>query len=110
MYTVVQNSTVANPTYAIRVYHHHRLLTVHGRCQNVTFPPPLKVDATVPAPQGPMSQFGFINQVSALFKWNAGLIDAFGSVHGPLCYPPVRKASVYADCAVLPISLSSDCL
>ncbi|KAJ7852359.1 hypothetical protein B0H14DRAFT_2760013 [Mycena olivaceomarginata] len=73
MYTVIQNSTVANPT-----------------CQNVTFPHPLKVDATVP--QGPMSQFGFIDQVSALFKWNAGLIDAFGSV-APALHPPYNITS-----------------
>jgi len=48
MYTVVQNSTVTQPT-----------------CQNVTFPALLDVEATVPG--GPMSQYGFINQCTDLF-------------------------------------------
>ncbi|KAJ7054814.1 hypothetical protein C8F01DRAFT_1161466 [Mycena amicta] len=43
MYTVIQNSTVAEPT-----------------CQNVTFPTQLQVDATDHT--GPLSQFGFTDQ------------------------------------------------
>jgi hypothetical protein len=44
IYTVIQNTTVTNPT-----------------CQNVTFPTALDVVGTVD--NGPMSQYGFVDQV-----------------------------------------------
>ncbi|KAF9465150.1 hypothetical protein BDZ94DRAFT_412504 [Collybia nuda] len=54
MYTVIQNSTTSQPT-----------------CQNVTAPVALEVDATVPG--GPMSQYGFIDQV----KFRCNLLVLF---------------------------------
>ncbi|KAJ7823798.1 hypothetical protein B0H14DRAFT_2825736 [Mycena olivaceomarginata] len=74
MYTVIQNSTVVNPT-----------------CQNVTFPHPLKVDATVP--QGPMSQFGFIDQCTDLFVTPQSGKPPFTLTVAPALHPPYNITS-----------------
>ncbi|KAK7058102.1 hypothetical protein R3P38DRAFT_2844334 [Favolaschia claudopus] len=69
MYTVVKNSTVANPT-----------------CQNVTFPTLMQVEATVP--NGPMSQFGFIDQCTDLFVTPKSGKPPFTLTVAPALHPP----------------------
>ncbi|KAJ7122430.1 hypothetical protein C8R44DRAFT_786158 [Mycena epipterygia] len=74
MYTVVQNSTVANPT-----------------CQNVTFPTLLDVEATVPG--GPMSQFGFVNQCTDLFVTPKSGKPPYTLTVAPALHPPYNITS-----------------
>ncbi|KAJ7640014.1 hypothetical protein DFH06DRAFT_1334926 [Mycena polygramma] len=88
MYTVVQNSTVANPT-----------------CQNITFPPLLNVDATV-AGGGPMSQFGFIDQCTDLFVTPKSGKPPFTLTVAPPLHPPYNITSNSMDPIGWTVSLS----
>ncbi|KAJ7809218.1 hypothetical protein B0H13DRAFT_2150502 [Mycena leptocephala] len=87
MYTVVQNSTVATPT-----------------CQNVTFPTPLKVDATVPG--GPMSQYGFIDQCTDLFVTPRSGKPPYTLTVAPALHPPYNITSNSMDAIDWTVSLS----
>lgn len=77
MYTVIQNSTTSTPT-----------------CQNVTAPTTLQVQATVPG--GPMSQYGFIDQVIWILFFFSIAIENI-QVHRRDHYSKVRKATVHID-------------
>ncbi|KAJ6490032.1 hypothetical protein C8R45DRAFT_1139009 [Mycena sanguinolenta] len=74
MYTVIQNSTVANPT-----------------CQNITFPTLLDVEATVPT--GPMSQYGWIDQCTDLFVTPKSGKPPFTLTVAPALHPPYNITS-----------------
>ncbi|KAJ7036718.1 hypothetical protein C8F04DRAFT_1094189 [Mycena alexandri] len=87
MYTVVQNSTVANPS-----------------CQNVTFPTLLDVQATVPG--GPMSQYGFIDQCTDLFITPKSGKPPFTLTVAPALHPPYNITSNSMDPIDWTVSLS----
>ncbi|KAJ6461857.1 hypothetical protein C8R47DRAFT_1159141 [Mycena vitilis] len=88
MYTVVQNSTVPNPT-----------------CQNITFPPLLNVEATV-AGGGPMSQYGFIDQCTDLFVTPKAGKPPFTLTVAPALHPPYNITSNSMDPIGWTVSLS----
>ncbi|KAJ7183478.1 hypothetical protein C8R46DRAFT_939553 [Mycena filopes] len=88
MYTVVQNSTVANPS-----------------CQNVTFPTLLDVEATVPG-GGPMSQFGFVDQCTDLFIRPKSGKPPFTLTVAPALHPPYNITSNSMDPIDWTVSLS----
>ncbi|KAJ7769987.1 hypothetical protein B0H16DRAFT_1516988 [Mycena metata] len=87
MYTVVQNSTVANPS-----------------CHNVTFPTLLDVEATVPG--GPMSQYGFIDQCTDLFITPKSGKPPFTLTVAPALHPPYNITSNSMDPIDWTVSLS----
>ncbi|KAJ6483645.1 hypothetical protein DFH09DRAFT_1212235 [Mycena vulgaris] len=87
MYTVVQNTTVATPT-----------------CQNVTFPTQLQVEATVP--DGPMSQFGFIDQCTDLSVTPKSGKPPFTLTVAPALHPPYNITSDSMDPIDWTVSLS----
>ncbi|KAJ7214796.1 hypothetical protein GGX14DRAFT_443192 [Mycena pura] len=87
MYTVVQNSTVTQPS-----------------CQNVTFPALLDVEATVPG--GPMSQYGFINQCTDLFVRPKSGKPPYTLTVAPALHPPFNITSDGMDPIDWTVSLS----
>ncbi|KAF7350548.1 hypothetical protein MSAN_01614400 [Mycena sanguinolenta] len=87
MYTVIQNSTVSNPT-----------------CQNVTFPTLLDVEATVPG--GPMSQYGFIDQCTDLFVTPKSGKPPFTLTVAPALHPPYNITSNSMETIDWTVSLS----
>jgi len=87
MYTVIQNTTVATPT-----------------CQNVTFPTPLQVEATVPG--GPMSQYGFIDQCTDLTVAPKSGKPPFTLTVAPALHPPYNITSDSMDPIDWTVSLS----
>ncbi|KAF7372773.1 hypothetical protein MSAN_00483000 [Mycena sanguinolenta] len=87
MYTVIQNSTVANPT-----------------CQNITFPTLLDVEATVPG--GPMSQYGFIDQCTDLFVTPKSGQPPFTLTVAPALHPPYNITSNSMETIDWTVSLS----
>jgi len=87
MYTVVQNSTVTQPS-----------------CQNVTFPALLDVEATVPG--GPMSQYGFINQCTDLFVQPKSGKPPYTLTVAPALHPPFNITSDGMDPIDWTVSLS----
>ncbi|KAJ6486980.1 hypothetical protein C8R45DRAFT_996653 [Mycena sanguinolenta] len=89
MYTVIQNSTVANPT-----------------CQNVTFPALLDVEATVQVPAGPMSQNGFIPQCTDLFVTPKSGKPPFTLTVAPALHPPYNITSNSMETIDWTVSLS----
>ncbi|KAF8883290.1 hypothetical protein BD779DRAFT_882422 [Infundibulicybe gibba] len=87
MYTVVQNSTVSNPS-----------------CQNVTAPHALDVLGTVPG--GPMSQYGFINQCTDVTVRPLSGKPPFILTVAPSLHPPFNITSNSMDPITWTVSLS----
>ncbi|KAJ7314554.1 hypothetical protein DFH08DRAFT_972606 [Mycena albidolilacea] len=87
MYIVIQNSTVANPT-----------------CQNITFPALLDVEATVP--DGPMSQYGWIDQCTDLSVTPKSGKPPFTLTVAPALHPPYNVTSNSMETIDWTVSLS----
>ncbi|KAF7328504.1 hypothetical protein MVEN_02537400 [Mycena venus] len=87
MYTVIQNSTAANPT-----------------CQNITFPALLDVEATVP--DGPMSQYGWIDQCTDLSVTPKSGKPPFTLTVAPALHPPYNVTSNSMETIDWTVSLS----
>ncbi|KAF8212661.1 hypothetical protein K438DRAFT_1662210 [Mycena galopus ATCC 62051] len=89
MYTVIQNSTVANPS-----------------CQNVTFPVQLEVEPTVAEPAGPLSQTDFVTQCTDLFVTPKSGKPPFTLTVAPALHPPYNITSNSMDTIDWTVSLS----
>ncbi|KAF9445925.1 hypothetical protein P691DRAFT_777216 [Macrolepiota fuliginosa MF-IS2] len=87
MYTVVQNMTVANPV-----------------CRNVTAPPQLAIEGEVA--EGPISQYGFINQCTDISITPKGGKPPYTLTISPPLHPPYNITSKNGDPIVWTVSLS----